>query len=203
MQFLAPYGFYGKEPNDTNTGYWSRMVSQGIQGLKGDLGSLPTGGSAGEVLAKLSATNYDVGWVTAGSGGGGGGGAGITSLVLRLDYNSAGQLQTVTKVSGLGSAVINGTPTNSVARIDITLTGFTLPPIGITGYGYNPTDGYKPISVGTTFLTRSMVASSAGTPDAFSAFDPAVHKLTLDASPGIYGTASGANRHAYVILYGI
>lgn len=45
----------------------------------GDLHNVPAGGSAGQVLAKTSSTNYDVTWVT--QSGGGGSGDGLTDAV--------------------------------------------------------------------------------------------------------------------------
>jgi hypothetical protein len=45
----------------------------------GATGGIPIGGTTGQVLAKNSATDYDVGWVT---GGGGGGSGTVTSVAL-------------------------------------------------------------------------------------------------------------------------
>ena len=49
-------------------------VSIGFQGPAGAAGAagvgVPTGGTAGQVLAKLSGTNYDTAWQDASTGGG-------------------------------------------------------------------------------------------------------------------------------------
>jgi hypothetical protein len=45
--------------------------AQGIQGIQGDPGvGVPTGGSAGQVLAKINSTNYNTEWITPSAGGG-------------------------------------------------------------------------------------------------------------------------------------
>ena len=36
--------------------------------LGGNIDAIPTGGTTGQVLAKIDATNYNVGWTSAGSG---------------------------------------------------------------------------------------------------------------------------------------
>lgn len=60
-------------------GTWKKAI------LEGDSTLLPTGGTTGQVLAKNSATNYDVAWTTA--SGGGGTPAGSTG---QIQYNNAG-----------------------------------------------------------------------------------------------------------------
>jgi hypothetical protein len=50
----------------------------------GSGGSVPAGGSTGQVLEKLSGTDYDVGWGAPGGGGGGVSGPGGVSAGLRL-----------------------------------------------------------------------------------------------------------------------
>lgn len=59
-------------------GTWKKAI------LEGDSTLLPTGGTTGQVLAKNSATNYDVAWATA---SGGGTPAGSTG---QIQYNSGG-----------------------------------------------------------------------------------------------------------------
>lgn len=61
-------------------GTWKKAI------LEGDSTLLPTGGTTGQVLAKNSATNYDVAWTTA-SGGGGGTPAGNTG---EIQFNNGG-----------------------------------------------------------------------------------------------------------------
>ena len=61
-------------------GTWKKAI------LEGDSTLLPTGGTTGQVLAKNSATNYDVAWTTV-SGGGGGTPAGNTG---EIQFNNGG-----------------------------------------------------------------------------------------------------------------
>lgn len=46
----------------TNTTYWQVLAQEGANGTNGQ--GVPTGGSAGQVLTKNSATNYDDSWQT-------------------------------------------------------------------------------------------------------------------------------------------
>lgn len=82
--------------------------SQGLQGLKGDTGTagakgdkgdtgstgpagpgVPTGGTAGQILSKIDATDFNTQWIPAPSGGGGGSG-----LTLVTEDTTAGTVKT-------------------------------------------------------------------------------------------------------------
>ena len=81
---------------------------QGIQGLKGDTGltgdtgatgpGVPTGGVAGAILQKASATNYDTSWLAATSS------ATPSTVAVR---DSAGRIAVVTDVSSSASVATN------------------------------------------------------------------------------------------------
>ena len=71
-------GIQGEQGPQGETGPQGPTGATGAQGPKGDTGAtgpagvgVPTGGSAGQVLAKRSGTNYDTEWVNQSGGGGG------------------------------------------------------------------------------------------------------------------------------------
>lgn len=69
--------FYLRDTGDVYgpkaAGAWGAVVAS-LKGTKGDTGTgVPAGGTAGQVLAKTSGTDYATGWVTPASGEGGGG----------------------------------------------------------------------------------------------------------------------------------
>ena len=92
-------------------GTWKKAI------LEGDSTLLPTGGTTGQVLAKNSATNYDVAWATA-SGGGGGTPAGSTGEIqfnnggafgadANLFWNNTNKILNIGTTASIGSDSIN------------------------------------------------------------------------------------------------
>jgi hypothetical protein len=70
----GPQGPKGDPGEDGTRGEQGEPGPQGLQGVPGEPGvGVPTGGTEGQVLAKVSATDYDTEWVTPDSGGGSGG----------------------------------------------------------------------------------------------------------------------------------
>lgn len=65
---------------------------------------IPTGGSTGQVLAKVNASAYDVQWVT------GGGGSGIDELSGDVTAGPGSGLQVATVTQIQGRAVLNAGP---------------------------------------------------------------------------------------------
>lgn len=64
---------------------------QGVQGPQGVPGQgVPTGGTTGQILAKVSATDYDTTWVDAPQGGGGGGSGSGDYLIGPADIGAIG-----------------------------------------------------------------------------------------------------------------
>ena len=71
-------------------------VAQGQPGV-----GVPAGGTSGQVLAKVSNTDYDTYWVT---GGGGGGSGTVTSITPAADNGSGTAITTIGTISVLGTA---------------------------------------------------------------------------------------------------
>lgn len=69
--YIAKTATLGNVP--TNTTYWVKLADKGANGTNGTNGTngqgVPTGGTAGQVLKKNSATNYDTVWGSVAGGG--------------------------------------------------------------------------------------------------------------------------------------
>lgn len=67
----ASFGTFTRQLADWANNTQNLLASGGAAGPAGPAGpGVPTGGTAGQVLTKNSATNYDTGWTTPASGGG-------------------------------------------------------------------------------------------------------------------------------------
>ncbi len=66
----GPQGLQGASGSSGSVGASGAIGATGATGATGP--GVPTGGIAGQILAKTSNANYDTGWITAPSGGGGG-----------------------------------------------------------------------------------------------------------------------------------
>lgn len=108
---------------------------QGVQGVPGSAGvGVPTGGLTGQVLAKNSNTNYDTGWVAAGSGD-----ALVANPLSQFAATTSAQLAgVISDESGTGALVFADTPT-LVTPILGTPTSGNLS--NCTGYAYASLSG--------------------------------------------------------------
>jgi hypothetical protein len=91
-------------------------------------GAIPTGGTTGQVLAKNTATNYDVGWAAAGTGGGGGSNSvavyevqGLTASTITLPVTPASILDVAVNGQSL-MATRDYTVSNNVITFTTALT---------------------------------------------------------------------------------
>jgi hypothetical protein len=86
---------------------------QGIQGLTGPAGQgVPTGGTTGQVLAKINATNYNTQWITPATGGADNLGNHTATQNLVMGGNS---ITGATNITATGTATLGGNtyPTNT------------------------------------------------------------------------------------------
>ena len=177
---------YGSTTTVTNVGTSTNAIfnfqlqtgPQGAQGVKGDTGSqgpagqgVPTGGSAGQVLAKIDGTNYNTQWITSPS-------APVTSV--------AGKTGAVTLTASDVSGVA---PINSP-----TFTGLVTIPAGasISGYatqGYVTSQGYITSSALSPYLLSSTAASTYQTQSGMSAY------LTTASASAIYQTQAAMSAY--------
>lgn len=98
---------------------------QGVTGLAGAAGQgVPTGGTTGQVLSKVDATDYNTQWVTPSSGGSGGAG----SMVF---YGTISSNMSVTSANALNTIVWNSPTINSNNQMNISNGVFTA---GASGY---------------------------------------------------------------------
>lgn len=136
-----------------DTGATGAKGDTGSQGLKGDTGSqgapgqgVPSGGSAGQVLRKVDATDYNAAWATPATGT-------VTTL-------------SVTTANGVSGTVSNATTTPAIS---LTLGAITPTSVAATGTvtgsnivrGFNAFCGGKPAANETLFFYRAPYAYTA------------------------------------------
>ena len=114
-----------------NTGPQGTTGQQGIQGITGDTGpagqGVPVGGTTGQVLTKLSATNYDTAWQTPS----GGGGSNVKSGIVSLGAGATANVSFVTPFSSVPHVCLtsnfSSTDTSTtLSAYNITVNGFTM-----------------------------------------------------------------------------
>ena len=100
----------------------------GVLATVGGSSTLPTGGAAGQVLAKIDGTNYNTNWVAPATGGTTSPGgistqvqyndAGVFNGDSSLTINKASHSVAVTKITGGGTVPIGGTTNQVLSKID-------------------------------------------------------------------------------------
>ena len=98
-----------------DSGYITSAPVASVDGKTGTVTVLPTGGSTGQVLAKVSGTNYDVAWTTVSGGGAVDSVNGQTGTVV-LDADDVGALPDTTTASDLGAYV---KPSGGIPKTDL------------------------------------------------------------------------------------
>ena len=187
-------GSIGDKGDAGDKGETGAAGDKGDQGDKGDAGSgVPTGGTTDQVLAKASATNYDVTWVDAASGGLG------TLYFARAEYTSTQVLGGVEFLdpSGTGDFATAGANVGTISsnNVDLTFSNELTPPKEIIVYAYQANNsryvitqldgGGNNAAFYALDATESSHTSTHGignqyTTDLFTDFGNA--KLTLDLS---------------------
>ena len=124
----GPQGPQGIQGLTGNTG------PQGIQGLTGDTGpqgpagqGVPVGGATGQVLTKLSATNYDTSWQTPSAGGG----ADVKSGIVNLGAGGTANVTFTTPFSSVPHVCVTSNfsttdTSTTLSAYNITVNGFTM-----------------------------------------------------------------------------
>lgn len=152
----GPQGIQGVKGDTGDTGPQGIQGIQGIQGVKGDTGDtgpagatgaagvgVPVGGTTGQILAKIDATNYNTQWITPASGGGVSSfntrtgavtltSSDVTTALTYTPYDAANpngytsNLGTVTSVTGTAPIVSSGgtTPAISMAQATSLVSGY-------------------------------------------------------------------------------
>ena len=155
----------------------------GPAGDKGAQGDAGTGGSAGDKGQK-------------GEVGGGGGGSGAAIERLKLNYDTSGNLTSVSDTtSGINATTITSA---AGAELEVQFTGFSYPPGAIMSYGYNyPQNKYNFNAVTSDWTTRTIDGGgSSGSPTAFGSFS----NIDLKVSEAITGASRsfGQATHAWL-----
>ncbi|MFN3553446.1 MAG: hypothetical protein ACK4UL_10085, partial [Novosphingobium meiothermophilum] len=177
----GPQGPAGPQGPKGDTGDTGPQGPAGPQGPKGDTGDtgpqgpagqgVPTGGSTGQVLAKLTAADYNTGWVTPATGtvtsvAASGGSTGLTFSGSPI--TSSGTLTlggTLALASGgTGATTASGARTNlgAAASGAVGSSGLTMATARLLGRSTASTGAIEEISVGTGLSLSSGVLSANG-----------------------------------------
>ena len=166
--------------------------SAGDKGQKGEVGSQGATGPAGSAGSAGAAGDKG----QKGEAGGGGGGSGAAIERLKLNYNTSGDLASISDTtSGIQATTITSA---SGAEVEIQFTGFSYPPGAIMAYGYNYSQNkYNFNAVSGDWTTRSIDGGgSQGSPNAFGSFS----NIDLKVSEAITGASRtfGQSTHAWL-----
>ena len=196
-------GPQGSAGSDGNTGPTGPQGPAGDKGAKGEASTVagptgPAGSDGSDGSDGAAGTKGDKGE----PGGGGGGGSvtrGNTYERLKLNYNTSGELTSISNVT----AGINATTITSAAgaELEIQFTGFDYPPVAIMAHGYNYSQNkYNFNAVSGDWTTRTVDGGgSSGSPTAFGSFS-SVANVDLKVSESITGASRsfGTSTHAWI-----
>lgn len=188
-------GAQGPQGSAGSQGAQGPSGSAGAAGDKGQKGEVGTSGSDGSDGAAGSAGSAgDKG--QKGEAGGGGGGSGAAIERLKLNYNTSGELASISNTtSGIQATTITSA---SGAEVEIQFTGFSYPPGAVMAYGYNyPSNEYNFNAVSGDWTTRKIDGGgSSGSPTAFGSFS----NIDLKVSEAITGASRsfGQATHAWL-----
>jgi hypothetical protein len=128
---------------------------------------------------------------------GGGGSGGTTYEEFKINYSTAGQVQSISDTSsGISSVNID-----SAAGGDLTVnfTGYTTPPLSFAMYGYNYAGNeynYNTVASGSMTLRKVPGGGSSGSPTAFGSFGSM--KIRCSESETGASRSFGTVTHAWV-----
>ena len=192
----GPQGAAGPQGNIGTTGPAGSAGSDGSKGQKGEASTVagPSGATGPAGSAGSAGSAGDKG--QKGEAGGGGGGSGAAVERLKLNYNTSGDLSSISDTtSGIQATTITSA---SGAELEIQFTGFSYPPGAIMAYGYNyPNNEYNFNAVSGDWTTRKIDGGgSQGSPTAFGSFS----NIDLKVSEAITGASRsfGQSTHAWL-----
>lgn len=131
--------------------------------------------------------------------GGGGGGSGTTTERFKLNYSTAGQLQSISNTSsGVSATILSATG----GDVEITFSGYSYPPAGILIYGYvRSTNEYAIMPLNKDIGTRKVAAGGTpGSPTAFGSLGSSELTLTLREADTGASRSFGTDTHAWVVF---
>ena len=172
-------------------------VSSGGASAINDLSDVDTTTSApsnGDVLTWVQA---DSEWAPAAPSGGGGSGASVE--YFKLNYNTAGALDSITNATSGVSATILSTTGGDV---EISFSNTNYPPSGIIIYGYAYNFNKYNIKNAHADMDKREVSGggSAGSPIAFGTMGSVDLTLTLKETDTGAGRGFGTTTHAWVMF---
>jgi len=136
------------------------------------------------------------------SGGSGSGSSGVFRATVQVNYDTSGNLTSVSVLSGGISAAI-ATAVSTTATVTFTFTGSVCAPLSVQVYGYQQASNIYVIrGIGSDYTSRTMAGGgSSGTPSAFSAFDPAVNTMTLSLTRALTGASNALGQITNCVVH--
>ena len=129
----------------------------------------------------------------------GSGGSGTTAEYFKLNYSTAGQLESITNTtSGVSATIVSATG----GDVEVTFSGYTFPPAGVLIYGYSrATNEYNMTPLNKDITTRKIAGGgSAGSPTAFGAMGSLTLTLKLREAESGASRSFGTPTHAWVMF---
>jgi len=130
---------------------------------------------------------------------GGSGGSGTTAEYFKLNYTTAGSLDTITNTtSGISATIVSA----SGGDVEITFNGYAFPPAGILIYGYSrATNEYVIMPLNKDITTRKIAGGgTAGSPTAFGAMGSLTLTLKLREAETGASRSFGTPTHAWIMF---
>lgn len=129
----------------------------------------------------------------------GSGGSGTTAEYFKLNYSTAGALESITNTtSGVSATIVSTTG----GDVEVTFSGYTFPPAGVLIYGYSrATNEYNMTPLNKDITTRKISGGgSAGSPTAFGAMGSLTLTLKLREAESGASRSFGTPTHAWVMF---
>ena len=129
----------------------------------------------------------------------GSGGSGTTAEYFKLNYSTAGALESITNTtSGVSATIVSTTG----GDVEVTFSGYTFPPAGVLIYGYSrATNEYNMTPLNKDITTRKIAGGgSAGSPTAFGAMGSLTLTLKLREAESGASRSFGTPTHAWVMF---
>jgi hypothetical protein len=181
----------------TNTRFDTRLAQSNLSALSDVVDTTPTTGQA----LTWNGSAWAPSTISTGGGGGGSSSSGVYRATVQVEYDASGNLTNASVLSGGISAVI-ATAGSTTATITFTFTGAACAPLSIQVYGYQRASNvYVTRAVASDFTTRTLAGGgSAGSPTAFTSFDPSANTMTISLTKALTGASAAVGQTTHCVV---